>query len=412
MPGRERVGAGGLAVAALLALSAPGPARAEGDGFKIGEAGRLHLYGEVDGGYNSNALYTLAGAPMGSGVMDFIAGFKMDVASHLIGLNLGANVDYKLYLSTAASDAGLSHLFGGASLGFDVNKNGVIGVSVTDTFTSSPGSTSLSLASAAISDYNVLNVLVPYRPGGGTLSFTASGQWILQSYEAYGPVGAACNPLLNPTCTNQDINAYSYNQYGAKLQAKWDFLPRTAVVLEGSYFDFAPNNTTVSLAVQGVKVDGGVVGQVTSRLAVTVKGGWGTTIDTPQITGSTWLADLEIQYALAGTLDVRAGYIHDFAPDIGTAYAVYDYDRVFLALRWQISRFMLKLDGSWEYYKYILNGVNGPVWQLQPAVDYEVARWCRVGAYYIFTSRNSSEAAIPGFNYSQNQVFAYVRVTW
>ena len=409
MPRRERVGSWVLAVAALTAFS---QARADGEGFKIGEAGRLHVFGEVDGGYDSNALYTAAGAPLASGVMDFIAGFKMDAGSRLVQFKLDANLDYKLYLSTAASDASLNHLFGGATLGFDVNKNGVIGLSLTDAFTASPYSTSLSLAQATVSDYNVLNVSVPYRPGGGALAFIGSGQWILESFEPYGPLGAACNPIVDPTCTNTSIGEYSYNQYGAGLQVKWDFLPRTALVLEGSYFSRVPNNSTVSLPVQGVRVDAGVVGQVTPKLAVTAKAGWGGTVNTPQVTGSTWLADLELHYALAGTLDVRAGWIHDFAADIGTAYAVYDYDRVYLSLNWVISRFTVKLDGSWEYVKYILNDVTGPIWQLQPAVDYEVARWCKVGAFYIFTDRSSSQTNVPAFNYSRNQVFAFVRATW
>lgn len=410
----RRRGTRGLWVLAFATLMGFGQARADGEGFKMGESGRLHVFGEIDVGYDSNALYTIGGAPIGSAVLDFIPGLNLDVPGRLVDLKLDGQIDYKLYLAQQASNYGLSHLFGSASLGFDVNKNGSIGLQLKDAFTSSPNSVTLSLAQAAISNYNVLDVLVPWRPGGGALTLTASGQWLLESFSPYGPVGQACNPSLDPTCTNQDIGSYGYNQLSGALQAKWAFLPRTALVAEGSYFDRIPNDTTVSVPVQGVRVDGGVVGQVTSHLAVTLKGGWGTVIDTPQVTGSTWLADVALDYALAGSLDAKVGWVHDFAADVGTNYAVYDYDRVYLDVKWMLNRLTLRVNGSWEYVSYIIAGVNGPIWQVTPGLDYTLARWCTVGASYIFTSRSSSAnaAGIPAFNYTRNQVFGYVRATW
>jgi len=400
---------GSVAIAVATLAVAP-RALADGDGFKIGEAGRLHLYGQINAGYDSNALFASSGAAVGSGVMDFIPGLKLDVAGHMVSLTLDANLDYKLYLSSEAQAYDLSHLFGGASLGFDVNKEGTIGLQFSDAFTSSPNTTSLSLDQSTVSNYNVLNLAIPWRPGGGALTITGSGQWMLNTFETYGP---PCNPAA-PNCTN--ANEFNFNQYGAKLQGKWAFLPRTAAVLEGSWFDRVPTNTSVSYPVQGVRVLGGGVGLVTSRLSATVEGGWGSVIDTPQVTGSTWLANVELGYTVEGIIDARVGWIHDFAADVGTAYSVYDYDRVYLSLRWVLNRFTVKLDGSWEYVKYILNDVTGPIWQVTPAVDCELARWLIIGAYYTYSDRSTTTApgqtTIPAFNYSRNQIFGYVRATW
>jgi hypothetical protein len=400
----------GLVWAAAAVLAFAGAARAEGEGFKIGETGRLHVFLDVVGGYDSNALYNIGGSPIGSGVMDFVPGFKLDVTGRTLSLRLGGSLDYKLYLSSQASD--LSRLFGGAQLGFTVNPDGVVGLKLDDTFTSSPNTTSLSLAQSAVSNYNVLNVAVPIRPGGGALTITPSSQWILQSFEPYGPTTAACDPLLNPTCTTQDIGAYGYNQLTAALQAKWAFLPKTAVLVEGSWFKRYPNDAQVSYPVQGWRAWGGAAGLITAHLAATLKGGYGGVFDTPPVSGSTWLLNAEVQYVAQGVVDAKLGYLHDYSADIGLAYSLYNFDRVYLDLKWTLDRFVAKLVGSWDYVHYVLNDVKGPILQITPGLDYEVARWAYVGAAYTYTNRSSNQPGIPAFNYTRNQVFATLRLIW
>jgi hypothetical protein len=395
---------------AMAGLALAPAARADGEGVKIGEAGRLHFFAEASGGYDSNALYTVGGTPVGSGVVDLLAGLKLDVTGRTLELKLGGSIDYKWYLESQATD--LSHLFGGAHLGLAVNREGAIGLTLDDTFTSSPNTTSLSLAQSAISDYNVLNVGVPIRPGGGALVLTPSFQWILQSFEPYGPVGAACDPLVNPTCTNQDIGLYGYNQVAANLQAKWLFLPRTAVLVEGGWFDRIPNDDQVSFPIQGWRAWGGAAGLVTAHLSATLKGGYGGVLSTPQVTGGTWLLNAEAQYTTQGVLDAKIGYLHDFAADIGLAYSLYYYDRIYFDLKWMFSHFTAKVNGNWEYVRYVLNDVTGPIFQVTPGLDYEIARWAYVGAYYSYTNRSSNQADVPAFNYTRNQVFGYVRFTW
>ena len=408
MAGRGTLCAWALALGTLL--GAP-QARADGDGFKIGESGRLHVVGEVDAGYDSNALYTAGGSPAGSAVLDFIPGLKLSVPGRLLELTLDGQLDYKLYLAQQASLQHLSHLFGGATLGFAANKNGVVGLELKDSFSSSAGSTSLSLSQIAISNYNVLDVAVPVRPGGGALTFTVSGQWMLDSFGSYGPAFSGCQSI--PLCNyNGNVGSYDYNQVSGALQAKWSFLPRTAAVLEGSYFDRIPSDTTVSLPVQGVRADGGLVGLVTPHVAATVKGGWGEVVSTPGIGGSVWLANVELDYVTLGSLDARVGWNHDFSADVGTQYAVYEYHRVYVDIHWMVGRATLKLSGNWQYVDYIQEGVTGPIWQVNPGVDYGLASWCTVGANYIFTNRSSNVTDVPAFNFTRHQVFGYIRATF
>jgi len=400
----------GWVLVAAAGLALVPSARADGEGFKIGEAGRLHLFVGVSAGYDSNALYTTGGSPLGSGVIDVAPGFKLDVAGRMLELRLDGSLDYKWYLESQASD--LSHLFGGAKLGLTVNKDGAVGLRLDDIFTSSPNTTSLSLAQSAISNYNVLDVAVPLRPGGGALAITPSGQWILQSFEPYGPVAVACDPLIDPTCTNANIGKYGYNQVGAGLQAKWAFLPRTALLVEGGWFDRIPNDDQLSYPVQGWRAWGGAVGLITAHLSATLKGGYGGVFASAPVSGGTWLLNAEIQYQSQGVLDAKIGYLHDFAADIGLAYSVYYYDRVYGDLRWMLGRFTAKLAGNWQYVRYVLNDVTGPVVDVTPGLDYEIARWAYVGGYYTYTYRSSSQASVPAFNYTRNQVFGTLRLVW
>jgi hypothetical protein len=117
-------------------------------------------------------------------VFDFVPGFELDVAGRTVELLLSGSLDCKWCLSSEAKD--LSRLFGGAKVGLGVNKDGVVALKLDDAFTSSPGSTSLSLAQSAVSNYNVLDVSLPIRPGGGalTIALPASG-----SCRASSPMG-------------------------------------------------------------------------------------------------------------------------------------------------------------------------------------------------------------------------------
>lgn len=393
-----------LALAAALAVPA-GEARAAGDlGFKIGEAGRLHLSLELAGQYDTNIFYSSVGTATGGWVVDVIPGFDMQVAGNTASLDLKGALDAKQYVTSVAKD--LSRVFGTASLGAGLNRHGAIGLELTDAFAHSDQTPSLSVAQTVISNHNDLQLQVPLRPGGGALQLTLGGQWVKESFEQY-VTALGCDPAINPTCVPGNIGAYGYNQYGGSAEVRWRFLPRTALVLDGNYFQRSPDDLTVSRKVRGARGNAGLAGLVTTRLAVTLKGGWGTAFDSPGFTYSTWLANVELQYVTQGPVGAKIGYLHDFRADPGTDYAVYSVDRAYLEGRLLIGgRLTLRATASWDALKYVINGVTSNVISLVPAVDYELLRWVYVGASYTLTSRSTGQlpGKVPAFDYTRQLV--------
>jgi hypothetical protein len=401
-----------LALAAALAGMAP-EARAAGDlGFKIGEAGRLHLKLELAGQYDSNVFYSQSGAPVAGYVLDVIPGLELQVAGNTASVELKGALDVKQYLTQEAKD--LSRVFGNASLGAGVNRTGAVGLELTDTFAHSDQTPSLSVAQAVISNHNDLRLAVPLRPGGGALTLTFSGQWVKETFETYVSA-AGCDPALNPTCLPGNIAAYGYNQYGGAAEVRWKFLPRTALVLDGNYFQRTPDDVAVSRQVRGLRVNAGLAGLVTTRLAVTLKGGYGTAFDSPGFAYSTWLANAEVQYVTQGPVGAKIGYLHDFRADPGSEYSVYALHRVYLDGKILLAgRFTLRATLGWDSLEYVINGVTNNILSFVPAVDYEVMRWVYVGASYALTSRSSGGLAgpVPAFDYTRHLVglrvvFAY-----
>ncbi|HEU4384355.1 MAG TPA: outer membrane beta-barrel protein [Anaeromyxobacteraceae bacterium] len=400
-----------LALAAALAVAQP--ARAAGDlGFKIGEAGRLHLRLEIDGQYDSNVFYSQAGAPVGGYLVDIIPGFELQVTGNENSLSLKGNLDVKQYLSEEAKD--LSKVFGDASLAATLNRNGAVGVELTDTFAHSDQTPSLSVAQAVISNHNDLRLAVPIRPGGGALDLTLSGQWVRETFEEY-VTSTGCDPVANPTCVPANIPGYGYNQYGGAAEARWRFLPKTALTLNLDYFQRTPDDETLSLPVNGLRIYGGLAGLVTPRVAVTLKAGWGTAFDSPGFDWSTWLGLAEVQYVTQGPVGAKLGYLHDFRADPGTDYSLYELNRVYADGKILLGgRLTIRATLSWDGVEYVINGVKSSIFTFAPAVDYELMRWIYVGATYTITSRTSSglAAPVPAFDYTRQLiglrvVFAY-----
>lgn len=380
-------------------------------GFKIGDLGRLHLKLEIASHYDSNLFFASSGRPLSGYAVDVIPGFNLAVAGSTASLDLTGSVDRKQYLTEEAKD--LSRFFGSASLGASVNREGALGLELTDTFSRSDQTASLSIAQSVIASHNQLKLGVPFRPGGGALALTLAGHWVRESFETYVSA-AGCDPGLNPTCVAAGISAYGYNQYGGGGEVRWKFLPRTAIVIDGGYFQRKPDDTALSREVRGLKVSAGLAGLFTPRIAATVKGGWGTAFDSPGFGYSTWLANAEVEYVTQGAVGAKLGYLHSFQADPGSEYSVYEQNRVYLDGKMLIAgRLTIRGAAGWDRLRYVINGVTSSLLSFSPAVEYEVMRWIYVGASYSLTARTSSlGAAVPAFDFTRHQgtlrlVFSY-----
>jgi hypothetical protein len=402
-----------LAVAAVVLLAAA-PARAgAGNGIRIGGSeGRLHPFLELEGRYDSNVFFNFQTADSGTSDGQMLVhvrpGLKLSVPGDTTALDLSALLDWAQYTGKNASD--LSKLYAEARLGVTVNQRGPIGLEVDDLFRRSDRPQALSLGYGVISNYNALDIRLPWRPGGGALTVGVNGSWALETFESFYS-GASCDPAQVALCDPSVLKDLGYNDVRGGADLRWRFLPRTAAVLEGSYFTRLPNTTTVNGAAIATEISGyraatGVTGLITAHLAGTLKAGYASTTAGPSL--GTFLAVAEGEWIPTEVSSVKLRYTHDLGVDPGTAFALYGTNRVALDARSLLGgRFLLRAVASWELLDYTGSSASTQLILVEPSVGVEVARWFRIEAAYAFTKRSSSDlpvgTAIPAFDFSKSE---------
>ncbi len=401
---RQRATRGAVAMGVMaLCLGAPAVAAAQ-NGIKVGE-GRLHPYLEVEGRYDSNVLLSPGGAQSGDVVLHVRPGITFDAAGSMLVVGLDASLDWAKYLGVSSQSTNLSQLFADATLKLGVNRGGQVGLELSDAFHRTDLTPSFSVGHV-VTNYNDLKLDVPLRPGGGALELGVNGEWIMESFE----------PFVGGTMPN-----LGYNQVSGGASGRWRFLPRTAAVLEASYFAREPNDTSVSAEVKGLRALAGLAGLVTTRLAATLKAGYGDTFGSAGPDYRTWLANAELQYLGDGAIGLKVGYVHDYSADPGRAYSIYGIHRVYLDGKMLLEG-RLAVTGQVEFddVEYDedlaralgLPPVSAQVVRLSPGLEYQVVRWVSVGVGYALTYRTSNQPALATFNYTKNETWLKLRVTY
>lgn len=385
-----------LSFAALLAGASMSALAAPGDGIRLGGSeGRLHPFIELEGRWDSKAYIDpnpATAKDAGDIIIHVRPGLKLDVPGEMTAVELSAVLDVAQYLGTSDPvTKDLSKVYAEADLGVTVNKKGVVGLELDDTFRRSDRPQALSIGSGVVSNYNVLDVRMPFRPGGGALTFNVNGGWALETYEAL-VTGTTC-PSIDPLCNLGDL---SYNELRAGAGVTWKFLPRTSALLEGGYFKRLPKLSTAADPA-GYRLWTGLTGLVTPHIAATLKAGYGSTTSVTTAAGTTkalgtWLAAAEGEWLPSETTSVKLGYTHDLAVDPAVQYTV---NRLTLNARQLVAgRFAFALAGSWEQLAYSspASGTTD-ILHVSPSVGVEVTRWLRTELAYAYTDRASSSAA-------------------
>ena len=408
----------GRAVAGVLALALAGPAAATaGNGIRLGGSeGRLHPYLEVEDRYDSNVYYTQAQESVGDMILHVRPGFELKVPGEAASAELSGALDWAQYLGMGATETSskLSKLYAQAALGVSVNRRGAVGLELDDEFRRAQGTTALALTNAVVSNSNALRVRVPWRPGGGALTFALTGAWLLETFEAYfdDPVCA------DPICA-VDVGDLGYNEFRAGADVRWRFLPRTSGVFQGGWFSRMPNASGVD-AVSGVEAQLGFTGLVTPHLGATIKGGYATTLGlaAPQEDVSTWLASVEAEWIATDSASIRVGFGHalgiDPGPALYTANRVFGGGRILLA-----GRFAIRTDVNWEtrdYESFGAGSSTASVLRVEPAVEAGIARWMSASLGFAWSDRTSDfeglTAQLPGFDYSKTETWLRIAVRY
>jgi len=415
----------GFAVGAFALLFAAPASAGLGDGVRLGSGeGVLHPFVEVTGIYDSNVYTTDTGA-QGDLVFHVRPGLKLDVPGEVVAIDARAAIERVQYAGLGNADTGdLSGWWGDAGLRLSVNPKGRVAFELREAFRRSNQVQSLSLATPAIANYNMLSATVPFMPGGGALVFALGGDWAVEAYEPLAGNGF-CAPTANlntdPSCNSALLKKLGYSDLQGRGSVIWKFLPRTQATLDAGYSMRIPNQTDAALPAYSpelgtVRVLAGLSGLVTTQFGATIRAGYGNVSGT-DVSYGTWLATVEAEWIPVQEASVKAAYSHTIGTEPQAFYAVYSANRLSADGQYKVARrYTAKLSARYDMIDYQVTGNDAAVGVLmiEPSVSAEVAKWLQADLGYTFTQRSSSNAsaAIQTFEYTRNTVFLRASVLY
>ncbi|HET8540346.1 MAG TPA: hypothetical protein VFL83_10790 [Anaeromyxobacter sp.] len=401
----------GKALAALLVAGAAAAAHASaGNGIRLGGSeGRLHPFFDVETRYDSNVSYTVDDKAVADVILHFRPGMELQLPGDLAALEFSGALDWAQYLGLEEDTSNLSRMYGGAQIAALFARRSPVSLRLDNDFQRRVTTTSLTAVSdPVVSNVNTFSVSVPWTPGGGALVFAMNGQWILEAFEKYQdlPDGAQVGSL-------SDLG-YSQFRGGAELQ--WRFLPRTTALFDASYYSRVPNGSKVNAAgfdgeASGVDVTMGLTGLLTPRITATIKGGYGSSSTTLKDAASP-IADVALEWLLQDSISFRAGYRRFFGvdPTISTFVA----DSVSAGARLKIAdRFAFRAGIGWDRLDFrAFPGAETAYLRVDPTLEGTIGGWFSLGLGYVYSARTASipQARVP--DYSKNEAFLKLGLTY
>jgi hypothetical protein len=399
-----------------LAWAQQPPIAAGGNGFKVGD-GRLHPFFDLELRLDSAVGYfpdnstpdpnDLTATLSPELVLRLRPGLKLEVPSSRVALNASGRIEYVRYTGLLTQQSTYaSHLEGAADVTAHFNPQGQVGFVLADQFVRSDQTRNAALGAGVLSLFNELRASVPIKPGGGAIEVTPKAAWGVEFFDPIGlaiPVGCeegVCDPVT--------VDAFDYTNLNGGLEARWRFLPKTALVLDAnldlrSYL----RATSASPNALLLRAMAGLAGLVSSKIAVTAKLGWGYNFSAPG--GSTLIAQVEGNYLFSPTMTFKGGYIRSLNPV--ASYGLFRDDRGYAEARalfggklvmhgYVAADFLGFYDPTRPRSDTLLTLDVGPEYQFKP--------WLVGAAGYLLSSRSSS-APGAGLNFTRHE--AYLRMT-
>ncbi len=385
----------GAHVLCACALALSWPAVAQENGVKVG-SGRLHPSLEIEGHYDGLALVTQTDA-VGDLILHFRPGLSLDIPSPAFAVQLNAKADYNLYLGLInPTSRRLSYLAGDALLDIDINQDGPVGLNLGDRFQFSDRISAIGLGAGVRSAFNEAYGSIPIRPGGGALVFEPGYAFAFEAFIALLAQPAAVNP-----------QALNYVSHRPSLVARWNFLPKTALVLDVRadlriYGRNQGNPGTNALYAQT-----GLSGLITPKLSLSLLAGYGNsfvdpTSGIPNYESVIGQADLAWHVTESGKLKV--GYLRTFQPV--PQFGWYGDNRIHGGGSFQFAgRLTWALDVSVDLVDYA-TGRSDFVAGVDTSFDFRITGWLHLAVGYRFTLRVAGEqagAADPAYDYNRHE---------
>jgi hypothetical protein len=319
----------------LAALA--GGARAEGPGVLVGESARLHFLLDLEGRYDSLAGQGGIGPTQAVPVVDpaeiilhVRPGLKLAAPGNKVDFEALAALDWNRFTGWLAPTQELSFLGANAGATLEMGRGGPVSFKLGEQFSRSDRTTNPALGLGAITNANDLGARLSVRPGGGAIEAGAGYDFALESYESYRPntPGTPTDPNVDPT---------KFGQFGSQthrlaLDARWRFLPKTALTLDSSWALRVYDSQTANVATKPLRVEVGLAGLITEKVRITLRGGWLKTFADKNAEFSGPVGQLELGWNPTETAGITLGALRSVEP-VSSTFGWYDDFRGYLSGR-------------------------------------------------------------------------------
>ena len=385
-----------------LLLAAPSLA-APGDHIRAGDA---VVVPEVDVGmeYRTNVFRTEADGTPGANLR-LSPGVDIDVDNPMNQFKLGGEWELRKFIFVGDDGSGKSASERNASLDqsnqcgvnaiLDALKHETVGLQLRNV-----SSVRNNLTDAAIAA-SPFNTRIRNNLGGGlrispgqALAITPGAVWVYDDFRTAGGDGRRYNQR---------------STYGPNLESRWDFFPRTALVLNGSYLinDWSENSITqgVDPSLNGglietpnsshLKFETGLSGRFSTKLFLDLLLGYGAAVyegsdkslNVSGLQGTR--ASVQLRYVMSDSAQASVGYKKDFTDSFFTNYIA--YNNVYAMLQGNLSGFRPSMKYSYRSEAY--NGLDQRqdiLMRFDLNMAYDMRTWASLNGGFGWQQRASS----------------------
>ncbi len=369
-------------------------------GIKLGD-GRLHPSIAFGATYDSLIGYFegTAANPIPSGELIFAVrpGVLFDLTTPSTQVLFNGYGEGLLYSGLMAPNSrDLSRIQANVSFDAAFNKTGAAEFQLGDTLIRSDRTQNAAVGVGVISLFNVARLAVPIHPGGRALEVTPKAAFNVELFDPLLTgtiVGCAAGDI---SCDPARVQEMNYWTLTGGLSARWKFLPKTAVTLDAA-FDW--RNYIVNQAAnrqgQVLRVQAGLMGLISPRIAVTLLAGYG-----GDFAGNYHapIGQAEFAYIPSEISKLAVGYVRTVQPV--PLHGTYSDDRPYLTGKLGLlgGRLSLTAQAQYDYLGFLPNGAAAARFDSlitgNAGVSFDVTSWFVVAGGYQFSFRDSNATSL------------------
>lgn len=403
-----------LALACVAALSSTALAQSfKPIGIKVGD-GRLHFFADAEGRYDSLVGFFTGSAMVTQPTGDFLlvprGGLKFELANDSTFISFNGYGEGVIYLGAFdIASRSLTRAQANVALDAHFNKTGAVEFQIGDSLTRSDRTQNAVAGVGIQSLFNEVRLAVPIHPGGRALEFTPRVAWAIELFEPLLPGNITGCPANNISCDPNLVSQMNYSNLTFGLNARWKFLPKTALVVDTNFaYRTYWNNSTDNPGAGVFRAQMGLVGLLTPRISVTLLAGYGGNWLGP-VPMHTVIGQAEMAYLPNDITRLSIGYARTVNPT--PLFGVLNNDRGYLSggLGLAGGRVLLNATASVDYLTFYNNANrNDLIFAVTAGPTVEVTSWFQVGAGYNLSTRASfgpTYAGLQGVNFVRHEAF-------